>query len=535
MELENQEIPKMHDSIFESHILESMNSLKIDPELTARRLNELNSGKYDNVKPLEVKEFPFIDGESVIKIDEEGNYVFDYDTAKKRIDELNLNININNYSRLENDKIILSFNQLKRLGIALAPVISYGILNGGSASSYVDKKKNKNSFGKLFNIYEKYFSKLSSLTKSRPKGLTLAYLNKDGSVGEPFFKLKLRALLIKTFEYMILHNKSEVQNPYQVFQMDSVLNSEEISQALKEYETDPILKELIDVTGHNITNVYTGTQPLMAAFTHKGKPYGVFTNSETKDNSLIAMPGGHGHNFEVLKEVYEKLHAEGKRFAYLTNVDNLANTVNDAAVAYMALSGKQAGFEFSTKTDVDTKGGVAIIDQKGNLNCGDIGVAISYDKIQEAEAMGKTILFNTAIGLFNLNYLLSEIDNIIENLPVRHSIQDKDIGKYSQIEQVTWEVLGMIQKPVIFAVDKYDRFLAGKTLIESLMASGIDLDHPEYPEEFNKIAGSMSISLRKKMETEFGMKQVHNRWIPKSIDKLKSEILEKNNQNGNSQ
>ncbi len=522
------ENPKFNNDIFSADILNSMNSLNISPEFTAKRLNELNSGKYDNIELLKAKEIPAIDGEKVVKIDCNGNYIFDYELAKKRIDELNLGIDLNNFGECKENKLILSFNQLKRLGIALAPVISYGILNGGSASSYIDKKKNKNAFGKLYDIYEKYFSKISSFAKSKPKGLTPAYINKDGSFGEPFFKLKLRALLIKTFQYMIIHNKSEVKNPYQVFQMDSVLNSEEISQALTEYETDSLLKDLIDVTGHNITKVYSASQPLMAALTHQGKPYEVFTNADNQDNSLIAMPGGHGHNFEVLKDIYAKLQAEGKRFAYLTNVDNLANTVNDGAVAYLALTGKHAGFEFSTKTNVDTKGGIAIVDQNGKLNCADIGVAISNEQVQKAESEGKTILFNTAIGLFDLTYLLSEIDNIIENLPMRHSLQDRDVGKYSQLEQVTWEVLGMIEKPVIFAVDKYDRFLAGKTLIESLMASGLDLDHPEYPEQFNKIAGSMAISLRKKMQNEFGMKEINNRWIPKSIDEIKTDFSTKN-------
>jgi UDP-N-acetylglucosamine pyrophosphorylase len=513
---------------FSNQTIEKMQELSIDPHLTQKRLNALNSGKYDNVEPMKATAIPKIDGDKVVDIHSQDEFNFNYALVQSRIDELNLSLDLKNYGNFKesDESILFSKAQLSRLGIALAPVISYGVLNGGSASSYVDKKKNKKAFGKLFDIYEKYFSKMIPLAKGKPKGLTPAYINEDGSVGEPFFKLKLRALLIKTLKYMSLHNLESVKNPYQVFQMDSILNSEEISQALQQYSNDPLLVDLMTATGNTMTNVYTGSQPLLAALTHEGKPYDVFTNAHGQDNSLIPMPAGHGHNFEVLKDVYQKLHSEGKRFAYLTNIDNLANTVNDAAVAYLALTGKHAGFEFSVKTPADTKGGIALIDQFGKLNCGDMGVAIPHDVVNDFESRGNKILFNTAIGLFDLNYLISKLDDIIENLPMRHSVQDKDSGKYSQLEQVTWEVLGMIENPVIFAVDKYDRFLAAKTLIEGLMASGLDLNHPDFPEQFNKIAGSMSKSLRQKMNSDFGMKQINGKWVPKSVDELKSEFKE---------
>src|SRR5690606_31472659 len=118
------------------------------------------------------------------------------------------------------------------------------------------------------------------------------------------------------------------------------------------------------------------------------------------------------------------------------------------------------------KTAADVKGGIAIIDQFNKLNCGDIGVAVSKEEVAKAEAEGKTILFNTATGLFDLKYLLSVLERVIEKLPMRISTQDKDAGVYQQMEQVTWEVIGMIEDPLLLAVDKYDRFIAAKMLVE---------------------------------------------------------------------
>ena len=92
----------------------------------------------------------------------------------------------------------------------------------------------------------------------------------------------------------------------------------------------------------------------------------------------------------------------------------------------MALSGKQAAFEFSFKTPVDIKGGILIRDTGGHLNCGDIGPAISKEQLAGAEAQGKPILFNCATGLFSLAHLARELPNIIRNLPTRFSDQDKD-------------------------------------------------------------------------------------------------------------
>ena len=164
------------------------------------------------------------------------------------------------------------------------------------------------------------------------------------------------------------------------------------------------------------------------------------------------------------------------------------------------------------------------------MNAADLGVAVGKDEVAEAERRGKKILFNCATGLFNLEYLVGAIDHIIENLPVRLSDQDKDAGKYSQAEQVTWEIIGMLDDFVVFGVDKYERFLAAKVLLETLMTSGVKLDDPAYPTDEDPVADlhgtarELHAGLERKLSTVYGMKREGKRWVPKPVDELREEL-----------
>jgi len=121
---------------------------------------------------------------------------------------------------------------------------------------------------------------------------------------------------------------------------------------------------------------------------------------------------------------------------------------------------------------VDVKGGILVETAEGRT-VADIGPAISFDEVRRLEASGASILFNCAIGLFDLDWLVPRLDEIARGLPLRVSDQDKDAGKYSQAEQVTWEVTGILPSFLAFAVSKYDRFIAAKLLAETLLTSGI--------------------------------------------------------------
>jgi hypothetical protein len=164
------------------------------------------------------------------------------------------------------------------------------------------------------------------------------------------------------------------------------------------------------------------------------------------------------------------------------------------------------------------------------MNAADLGVAVGKDEVAEAERKGKKILFNCATGLFNLEYLVGALDHIIENLPMRFSDQDKDAGKYSQAEQVTWEIIGMLDYFVVFGVDKYDRFLAAKMLLDTLMTSGVKLDDPAYPTDEDPAADlrgtakKLHAGLERKLTTVYGMRREGEQWVPKTVDELRGEL-----------
>lgn len=505
----------------------------IDVDLTCKILNQFNAGKYDKVEPVKVSNIPAVDGQVILDMTGDIKVTMNWATARENIERLGLNIDLTRIGTATGPEITFDKIALTRLGTLLFPVLAYGVLNGGSASSYIDYKKNKAFNETLFEICQNEFTTLEKLSKGKAKGLTPAYMNQDGTPGPSFIELKMRALLIQILKYqLILKQQPEILLP--MFQMTSVYNDREIQEAYANYRESELLTGLSQETRVDITAVRTGIQPMLAAFSPSsaGKPKTIFDRAYGKENSALPMPGGHGQNFIILRQVYQELLASGIKFIYLGNVDNLGFTVDPAALAIMALKNKQAGFEFAFRTVVDVKGGVLIEDQHHRLNCADIGPAISKAEVLNAEKSGKKILFNCAIGLFNLEYLVKNLDHIIDNLPMRFSDQDKDAGVYSQAEQVTWEIIGMLDDFLIFGVDKYERFLAAKMLLEGLMTSGIGLDHPAYPtdpdpeKDLKTMAVKLNRGLQAKLSGIYGMKQTGGRWVPKTVAELKKEILE---------
>jgi len=108
----------------------------------------------------------------------------------------------------------------------------------------------------------------------------------------------------------------------------------------------------------------------------------------------------------------------------------------------------------------------------GRRTVADIGQAITFDTVTRLEAAGERVLFNCATCIFDLERLVPKLDEIAKHLPVRLSDQDKDAGRYSQAEQSTWEVVGLLDETLGFAVEKGERFIAAKLLAETVLASG---------------------------------------------------------------
>lgn len=493
-----------------------MKEKQIDAALTEKILNNYNSGVYDDVKPLRVSSIPDIDGETILDLTkQEFSASFDRSVVEESLANINAPADLVELGEPHNNTLTFSWESLHRIGTRLYPFFSYGILNGGSATSYVDKKKNRSYSPVLFDMLFDIFESIEPMCEGNPKGITPGYINPDHTPGVDYLILKLRSLVLEARRYQHMFPDAEKEVPlFPLFQMTSPFTHEKVEKAFAFYQENPFLQDLIEETGIDATKPLTGIQPLLAAFSHssEGDVKFIFTEAHGKKDEVLAIPGGHGQNFSALKECYQELYEKGKRFVSLGNVDNNGYTVNPVALALLALSGRQAGFEFSHKTQVDVKGGVLIYDQNNHLNCGDLGAAVSKEEIEKAESEGRPILFNCATAIFNLEYLVENIDYISEHLPMRFSDQEKDAGKYSQAEQITWEVIGLLDTMYIFAVNKYERFLAAKTLIENIISSGIALDNPEYPEELKEISRKLSSGLYNKLAGEYGLELTHGRW-----------------------
>ena len=497
----------------------------IDRELTLSILDRFNRGEFDHFKPVQVDSLPQVDGTQIIDMTGEVEYECNHIHFYSRVDELfsdsQVKESVQQLGRRQNKTITFSSRDLYEIGMHLLPSIAYGILNGGSATSYVDEKKNRSFSGDLYQLVSPVLEPAAAISRGKPKGVTPAFINPDGSPGPSFLELKMRALLIQAMRYQRRHGRSE-KEVLPVFQMTSFYTDEQVNTAMQGYRESPFLRGLENAHHPSILAPRTAVQPLIAAYTHssEGRPKQLFAEAWGKENSLLPLPGGHGQNFAVLSEIYRSLYSEGYKYAYLGNIDNLGNTVEPISIALLALSGTQGAFEFAFKTPVDVKGGILVRDQYGKLNAADIGPAISKDEVQQAEQSGTPILFNCASGIFDLKYLSEQLDFIARNLPTRFSDQDKDAGRYSQAEQITWEIIGMMDTPLILGVNKYDRFLASKLLLENLMTSGIGIDNSSYPADLKPLADKLHAGLQRALKGPYGLTLKDGRWEPKNAKEI---------------
>jgi hypothetical protein len=506
-----------------SALLADMEAKGIDAGLTLSILDDYNAGLYDSVKSVEASGVPAIDGKMVINLADRERiaYAVPEDDARMALAGLDLELpaSVKRPGRGNGRELVFDAAALGEIGEALMGRTAYGVLNGGSATSYADSKKNL-AFGQaVFDALLSSYNLLAPACKDRPKGLTPAYLEPDGSGGASFLILKMRSRLVAAKRAKEKGQKVD-ENFMPLFQMTSVSNDAELRKAYAEYASHPLIAGLASELGISGTSWATGVQPMLAAYTHssEGRPKRVFDRSHGKSDSAIALPGGHGQCFRVLAPQLRALHEKGVRFAYIGNVDNLGYLPDPVELAILALSGQSAAFDFSIRTSVDVKGGILVETRDGARTVADIGPAISFDEVKKLEASGASILFNCAIGLFDLDYLVPALDEIGRKLPVRFTDQDKDAGRYSQAEQVTWEVASILPGFLAFAVDKYDRFIAAKLLAETLLTSGAAAGDSRVPSDLADTSRKLHAALERKLAGPYGLEIESGRWVAKRQD-----------------
>lgn len=519
----------MNTPVFSPAIEQEFQKKNIHRELTLSILDRYNRGDFSHIEPIIVKSVPEIDGKQIIDLTGDVRYSVAAATACERLSGMITPEALNRIAEVREKNLHFTSRGLQHLGMLLLPYTAFGILNGGSASSYIDEKKNRSFSRKLYDLAGESFAAAASQAKGKPKGISPAFTHPDGTPGPSFLELKIRSLLLLSLRYRNLHGAPACDETdlgmLPLFQMTSAYTDKQLADALKGYSDSPLLQGLEPGSHPSILSPLSAQQPLIAAYTHSNRkgPKRLFTEAWGKPDTLLPLPGGHGQNFAVLADIYRRLYRGGKRFAYLGNIDNLGNTIHPVALALFALSGGQGAFEFSYKTAVDIKGGILIRDQKDRLSAADIGPAIPEAEVLQKEQAGIPILFNCATGLFDLRYFSEHINTLAENLPVRFSDQNKDAGMYSQAEQITWEVIGMLEKPLIFAVNKYRRFLASKLLLENLMTSGVKMDDPGYPEELKALSRKLHDGLQYMLTGPYGLNRQGDRWVAMNA----SEVLKK--------
>jgi len=491
-----------------------MRSKGIDIGLTLSILEDFNSGLYDGIGAVKAARVPEVDGRRVISMKDGPSLDVPKAGARALLDSLGLGLP----PELSESAGNLRFDTkaLAALGERLLPFAAWGVLNGGSATSYADRKKNLAYGEEVFALLEPGFESLEHLCRDHPKGLAPAYLNPDGSPGASFLLLKVRARLVALRSH--LARQGSPGRPFlPLFQMSSSGNDAVLAEAYAEMAGDPLIAPLassLGAEGSDPTRFATGIQPMIAAFTHssEGRPRRVFDRAWGRPDSALALPGGHGQSFRILADVLRKLRASGTRWAWLGNVDNLGFLPDPVKLALLALTGEPAGFEFSFRTPLDVKGGILVETAEGARTVADIGPAIAFDELRRLEEAGASILFNCATGLFDLDWLVPRLDDIARRLPVRVSDQDKDSGRYSQAEQVTWEVASLLPSFLSYAVEKNDRFLAAKLLVETLLTSGLGRGDPRLPPELAQAALGLHAGLEAKLAGAYGLALRQGRW-----------------------
>ena len=489
--------------------------MAIDFELGNKILTAINASRNLEIKALDVDILPHPDGKDIFVLRSNMKFPINKAQAEKVLEKFAIPHSVIDDIPCNEGILHFTFDTLHKLGLYLIPYLSYGILNGGMATSYCDVKNNSKFNPELFAQTESDFGKLAQLCKGQPKGITPAYINPDGSPGYDFIELKMRSILRHIQQSQALTGKPASEYQHAIFQMTSYNTDEKLAARYKEYKNSPILRELIAQTGVDVTEPESAIQPLIPVFTPTtaGYPLSFFKD---KDKNYYALPGGHGQNFIVLRDIYKKLLKAGKKFVYLGNVDNIGFTITPVELAVLALSERQATFDFSFKTPVDIKGGILIRERNGHLTCGDIGRAVSNEFVKKNEDAGIPILFNCATGLFNLEYLVENLERIIENLPIRLSNQNKDIGQYSQAEQITWEVIGLLDSLIIFAVEKYERFIASKLLMDNMLASDLECCRSYLAQhedtDFVRAVRSVQKGLVWNLKEQYGLELQNGRW-----------------------
>lgn len=130
-----------------------------------------------------------------------------------------------------------------------------------------------------------------------------------------------------------------------------------------------------------------------------------------KDGIHHWYPPGHGDLFGSLYHsgLLQRLLDQGKEYLFVSNVDNLAATVDLSILEHMAESGAEFIMEVTNKTLADVKGGT-LIDYGGRIKLLELA-QVPQDKVEEFKSIKKFKIFNTN----NIWVNLAAIKRVVES------------------------------------------------------------------------------------------------------------------------
>ena len=200
----------------------------IDIELTMSILKRLNAGAFNGVPPIEAVGVPPINGKSIVPAGAAMSFATATSAARARLDALGIPMPAT--ARFEGGSVHLGKDALVQIGERLYDRTAWGVLNGGSATSYADRKKNTALGTGVFSAIRGGFELLAPLCEGRPKGITPADINPDGTPGESFLILKMRAALLRAARFSELYGRP-TRPALAFFQMTSAGTDAALAQA----------------------------------------------------------------------------------------------------------------------------------------------------------------------------------------------------------------------------------------------------------------------------------------------------------------
>lgn len=158
-------------------------------------------------------------------------------------------------------------------------------------------------------------------------------------------------------------------------------------------------------------------------------------------------PPGHGDLFHSLYNsgLLKKLIDEGKEYLFVSNIDNLAATVNFDILNYMDSENIDYIMEVTDKTKADIKGGT-LIDYDGRLRLLEIAM-VPQDKVEEFKSIKKFKIFNTN----NIWVRLSAIQKVIESQAL------KDIDVIANVKSVKGSRIIQLETAIGAAIQFFNK------------------------------------------------------------------------------